>query len=129
MSVTNFAIAFKFMTAKFKGSQNNSTESTNQALVEVATRGTAMVVAVSVAFLVLTAPSAVYTASYISRSLGNSLPFYKAFMNLTQYLNHSINGVLYCIVGSKFREELIKLFHRKKGSEMPSVNVTMGSGA
>ena len=92
-----------------------------------------MVVAVSVTFLVLTAPSAVYTASYISRSLGNSLPFYQAFMNLTQYLNHSVNGVLYCIVGSKFRRELIKLFHRKERHEAPSVSdsvsATRGSTA
>ena len=27
-------------------------------------------------------------------------------MNLLQYLNRSINGVLYCIVGTRFRNEL-----------------------
>ena len=58
--VTNLAIVFKFMVAKFK---STSTESTNQALAKSATRGTAMVVTVSVTFLLLTAPSAVHNAS------------------------------------------------------------------
>ena len=56
MSVTNFAIAFKFMRAKCK--RNSSTQSTEQSLAKSATRGTAMVVTVSVTFLILTAPSA-----------------------------------------------------------------------
>ena len=60
MFVTYFAIAFKFMRAKFKS--NQSTESTNQALIKSATRGTAMVVTVSVTFLILTAPNAVNQA-------------------------------------------------------------------
>ena len=100
------------MAAKYNGKQSNSTESTNQALVKVATRGTAMVVTVSVTLLLLTAPTAVPNAlSYFIR-LGSFL-LYRAFMNLTQYLNHGINSVLYCIVGSIFRRELIKLFNRK----------------
>ena len=111
MFVTNFAIVLKFMTAKCN--QRNSTESTNQALSKAATRGTAMVVAVSVTFLFLTAPTAVHFASYTWYQLGNN-PLYQVFMNLTQYLNHSINGVLYTIVGSRFKNELIKLFSRKK---------------
>ena len=43
MFVTNFAILFRFITAKCKSFQGNSTESTNQAPVKSATRGTAMV--------------------------------------------------------------------------------------
>ena len=112
MSITNFAIVFKFMRAKCKSSQNTSTESTSQALSKAATRGTAMVVTVSVTFLVLTAPTAVHDALHTSYKLGR-FPFYKTFMNLTQYLNHSINGFLYCVVGSKFRVELLKIFCRK----------------
>ena len=113
MFVTNFAIILKFMRAKCK---SNSTESTDQALAKSATRGTAMVVTVSVTFLILTAPTAVHYASYTWYKLGNN-PLYQAFMNLTQYLNHSINGVLYIIVGSRFKNELIKLFCRRKGSD------------
>ena len=70
-----------------------------------------MVVTVSVTFLVLTAPVGVDNA------------FYRLFMNLTQYLNHSINGILYCIVGSKFRNELLKIFGRKENfAAYPSSN-------
>ena len=59
MFITNFAIVFKFMRAKCKSS---STESTNQALAKSATRGTAMVITVSVTFLLLTAPTGVHNA-------------------------------------------------------------------
>ena len=113
MFITNFAIAFKFMRSKCKSNQNNSTESTNQALGKSATRGTAMVVTVSVTFLVLTAPSAVNNALYSKYPLNNDLPLYRAFCNLTLYLNHFVNGVLYCAVGSRFRIELFQLFCQK----------------
>ena len=106
MFITNFAIVLQFIKAKYESIQNISTESTNQALAKSATRGTAMVVTVSVTFLVLTIPIA------LNNALGFKLhfiPAYEAFMNLTQYLNHSINGVLYCIVGSRFRQEFFKL--------------------
>ena len=114
MFISNFAIAIKFTKAKRKNTPNNSTESTNQALSKSATRGTAMVVTVSVTFLLLTAPVGVDNAlSHIIRL--EKTPWYRAFMNLTQYLNHSINGVLYCIVGSRFRTELFQIFRRKNG--------------
>ena len=57
MFVTNFAIVLRFLGAKCKSSQSNSTESTNQALAK-----SAMVVTVSVTFLLLTSPTAVYDA-------------------------------------------------------------------
>ena len=114
MLITNFAIVFKFMRAKCN--QNNSTESTNQALAKSATRGTAMVVTVSVAFLLLTSPTAVNLRKSNNTQLVNN-PLYRAFMNFTQYLNHSINGILYIIVGSRFRKELIKLFSHKETPE------------
>ena len=110
MFMTNFAIVIKFMTAKCK---SNSTESTDQALAKSATRGTAMVVTVSVTFLILTTPTAINMTQSIETQLANN-PLYRAFMNLTQYLNHSINGVLYVIVGTKFRSELLKLISRRK---------------
>ena len=114
MLTTNLAIAFKFMRAKCN--QNNSSESTEQALSKSATRGTSMVVTVSVTFLILTAPTAVNTVLW-SRIRLSDYPLYRAFMNLTQYLNHSINGVLYIIVGSRFRKELLKIFSRKERPE------------
>ena len=79
-----------------------------------------MVVTVSVTFLILTAPSAVHSVFYKWYSLRDNLPLYRAFMNLTQYLNHSINGVLYIMVGSKFRMEVIKIFcGKQRGHSMP----------
>ena len=127
MFITNFAIVFKFMSAKCK---SNSTESTNQALAKSATRGTAMVVTVPVTFLILTAPTAVDQALFHLIHLGSN-PMYQLFMNFTQYLNHSINGLLYCIVGSKFRNELLKILCRKKtpdGSSNRNISVTTISG-
>ena len=113
MFITNFAIGLKFMRAKCKSDQINSTESTSQALEKAATRGTAMVVTVSVTFLLLTAPNGVDNAlSHFIRL--DKKPLYHVFMNSTQYLNHSINGILYCIVGSRFRRELFQIFYRKE---------------
>ena len=114
MFITNFAIAFKFIGAKYRSNQSNSTESTNQALVKSATRGTAMVVTLSVTFLLLTAPTAVNQALRKWYYIGIRLPLYRLFMNSTQYLNHSINGVLYIIVGSRFRKELLQILSHKK---------------
>ena len=110
MFITNFAIAFKFMRAKCK---RNSTESTNQALSKSATRGTAMVVTVSVTFIILTAPTAVDMALWLGNRLSTNL-VYDVVMTFAQFLNHSINGVLYCIVGSRFRNELLKILCTKK---------------
>ena len=116
MFITNFAIVFKFMTAKCKSDHNSSTESTNQAIVKVATRGTTMVVTVSVTFIVLTAPSGVEYAVKSLMDLG-SVPEFRVLMNITMYLNHSINGILYCIVGSRFRSELSKLICSSENSQ------------
>ena len=118
MFIINFAIVFKFMTAKCK---SNSTESTNQALSKSGTRGTAMVVTVSVTFLILTTPTAVELALWPRIKLSYNL-VYNVIKNFAQYLNHSINGVLYCIVGSKFRNELLKLICGRKRSDDTSAS-------
>ena len=94
MFITNFAICLKLMKAKCN--RNNSSQSTHQVLAKSATRGTVMVVTVSVTFLILTAPTAVYAAVIHHFCLDDVL-FYRDFMNLRQYLNHSINGILYCL--------------------------------
>ena len=66
-----------------------------------------MVVTVSVTFIILTAPVSI--DKFTGRKI-RLYPLYYVFMISMQYLNHSINCVLYCIVGIKFREELLKLF-------------------
>ena len=113
MLTTNIAIVFKFMTAKCKGT--NETESTNKTLAKSANRGTAMVVIVSVTFLFLNTPEGLRNA--VPSLALEEIPWYRVFMNFISYLNHSINGVLYCIEGARFRQELSKLFVRKKLSE------------
>ena len=121
MSITNCAIVFMFMRAKCKST--NSTESTDQVVAKVATRGIVMVVTVSVTFLILTTPSAVNQVVTGTYALGQMYPLYRAFMNLTQYLNHSINGILYCTVGSRFRQEFFKIICRKK-KLLHSISIT-----
>ena len=79
MFVTNFAIVFKFMIAKCK---SNSTESTIQALSKAATRGTAMVVTVSVTFLILTAPTALHMALMFVIQESDK-PMYVVLLNVT----------------------------------------------
>ena len=110
MFITNFAMVFKFMRAKCK---RYSTESTIQALSKSATRGTAMVLTVSVTFIILTAPTAVDLALWLGNRFSTNL-VYDVVMTFAQFLNHSINGILYCIVGSKFRNEFLKLLCAKK---------------
>ena len=77
MLLVNCAIIAKFMQAKCENFFQNSTESTSQALNKYATKGTAMVVTVSVTFIVLTSPVA------IDQVMGRKLtpyPLYYAFM-------------------------------------------------
>ena len=107
MLLVNCVIIAKFMKAKCQNIFHNSTESTSQNLNKYATKGTAMVVTVSITFIILTAPVP------IDQIMGKTLtayPLYYVFMISMQYLNYSINGVLYCTVGIKYREEMMKIF-------------------
>ena len=106
MFLVNSAIIYKFIRAKRESTQNSTSESTSQALSKYALRGTAMVITVSIMFIVLTTPVAIDQIT--ARKLA-PYPLYYVFMVSMQYLNHSINGFLYCIVGTKFRQELCKL--------------------
>ena len=115
--LVNCAIIAKFMTVKCQNIFHNSTESTSQALNKYATKGTAMVVTVSVTFITLTAPVSI--DKFTGRKI-RQYPLYYVFMIPMQYLNHSINCVLYCIVGTKFREELLKLFKCHRNTAGPS---------
>ena len=101
MIIMNSAIIIKFILAKRRSAQG-STESTSQAMSKAATRGTAMLVTVSVTFMLLTGPLAIGTALEMQfHPMVQILVF-----TIPQYLNHSINGVLYCVVGTRFRKEL-----------------------
>ena len=134
MGVANIAIIYKFIRAKLS-SKRGGTESTNQAMNNAAMRGTAILITVSVTFLVLTGPANIAFAVTLSLSRIVIGVLYFAVA-----LNHSINGFLYCIVGTKFRKELIaKLcwFRRRSTdnsafsvtSKATSVSVVSNSGA
>ena len=109
MIIANCMIIFKFMMAKWQN-RRGGTESVSQALSKSAVKGTAMLVTVSTAFIILTGPVAIGFNAY-----GSSIhPMLYGPAVLLQYLNHSINAVLYCVTGSKFRHELMKVFHHYK---------------
>ena len=95
MLLANFAIIYKFMAAKYKGGM------TGKALSKSATRGTAMLLTVSFAFIILTGPIAFITVFRIIHP-----PYLPTCALLLEYVNHAINSVLYCISGSRFRNEL-----------------------
>ena len=93
------------MMAKWKN-RHGGTGSVNQALSKSAIKGTVMLLFVSFEFIILTGPVTI-TYSYIIDV--PPLIVYSITV-LLEYLNHSINGVLYCMSGSKFRQELKNLF-------------------
>ena len=92
MLLANTAIIYKLMYIKYKGISH-----TNQSVSKSSTRGSVMVVTVSLSFLILTTPRALDSVKFhISVN-----PFAGLFVITMQYSNHSINGILYCIFGSK----------------------------
>ena len=108
MLLANAAIIYKLMYIKYYGMSR-----TNESVSKSSTRGNVMVVTVSLTFIILTSPRAV--DSCIQLKLSNT-QFGRLFVVSKQYLNHSINGILYCTFVEKFRYELWKvlLFCRKK---------------
>ena len=104
MFTANCLIILKFMLAKCKN-RHGDTESVNQALSKSAVKGTVMLLTVSFAFFILTAPISIAFSimdDHPAKAYGVTI--------LLLYLNHSINGVLYSISGSRFRYELKNLF-------------------
>ena len=105
MFLVNGAIIYKFVGVSCTSGQGG-TESTNQALIKSANKGTAILVTVSITFLVLTGPLAV-----LDKTVDVQLdPIVYAIILIMRYVNHSINAVLYCISGTRFRNELMKTF-------------------
>ena len=104
MVLTNGAIIYKFMQASCARDQGG-TESTNQALSKSANKGTTTLITVSLTFLILTAPVVFYGMIVTEENV-----IVEAIVILMRYTNNSINAVLYCISGSRFRNELMKTF-------------------
>ena len=101
MGLANIAIIYKFIKAKL-AIKRAGTESTNQALGNAAMRGTSILITVTLTFLILTVPTNIVFAISL-----RAHPLVAPFLYLLVCLNHAINGFLYCIVGTRFRKELI----------------------
>ena len=110
MGLANTAIIYKFVKAKL-AAKRGGTESTNQALGNAAMRGTAILITVTITFLILTVPTNIILSIDFS-----TIPLLEPILYCLVLLNHSINGLLYCIVGTRFRKELIATLccNRKK---------------
>ena len=110
MLIANSLIMYKLMYIKCKGISHR-----NQSVSKFSTRGSVMVLTVSLAFILLTTPRAVDSAIklYISAD-----PFGRLGIITMQYLNHSINGILYCLLGGKFREELLTVISFCRNNRM-----------
>ena len=104
MFTANCLIIFKFMIAKWKN-RHGGTGSVNQAMSKSAVKGSTMLLTVSFAFIILTGP-----ISIAYSMMADPPMMVYGITVILQYLNHSINGVLYCITGSRFRHELMKIF-------------------
>ena len=119
MLLANAAIIYKLMYIKYKGISH-----TNQSVSKSSTRGSVMVVTVSLAFILLTSPRTVDSAIklYISTH-----PFGRLVIITLQYLNHGINGILYCLLGGKFREELLKVMSFCRNNRMHSNSTSSNS--
>ena len=101
IGTANIAIIYKFIKAKL-ATNRSGTESTNQAMSSAAMRGTAILISVSVGFLVLTTPAMVmWAVTFWPPRILVGATF------LMQGINHGINSVLYCVVGTKFRKEML----------------------
>ena len=88
MLLANAAIIYKLMFIKYKGISH-----TKESVSKSSTRGSVMVVTVSLAFIILTSPRAVDSTlkQYIS-----GYPFGNLFIISMMYINHSING--FCVL-------------------------------
>ena len=104
--LSNSAIVYKFISVKWRNRQGG-TESTSQALSKSATKGTAILLTVSFVFIILKLPIVVANRVWPDGTIPDLI--YKSFIAL-EYSNHGINGILYCVSGSRFRNELKKLF-------------------
>ena len=123
MCIFNSAIIYKLIMIKCKDRFKDN-HSVNQSLSKSAMKGATMLVAVSLTFVILTLPVClVYTGVISSTNVSLTVSL------MMSTLNHSVNGFLYCIFGSRFRKELLRLVCRcrqnKVTSEINSVTNTV----
>ena len=121
ISLFNLAIIYKFVKAKLETARAGTTESTNQALSKSAMRGTAILITVSITFILLTSP-----ANIMHSITHHPNHIVKAVTYVLMCMNHSINAVLYCIVGSRFRHEVVKTLCCRREKDRQNTNEKEG---
>ena len=124
ISIFNLVITYKFVKAKLESAHADTTESTNQALSKSAMRGTGILITVSFTFILLTDPGAM-----IYSIIPDPDPIVDAVVYNLTCMNHSTNAVLYCIVGSRFRQEVINtLFCGREKNRQNNINSNTNPG-
>ena len=87
MGLTNICIIYKFIKAKM--ATKCGTESTNQALSKSAMRGTAILITISLTFIILTGPASIFFSVVDSTDV-----VLHALLHVPKTLNHGINSVM-----------------------------------
>ena len=105
MILTNGTIIFKFMQSSC-AREESGTQSTDQALSTSTNKGTAMLITVSITFLILTTPITFITQQNRQYDIFLHLSFV-----LLRYINNSINAVLYHPAGTSVISALFEGFY------------------
>lgn len=124
MLTLNILIIVKLrrMQAKLSSGRNCSTTSRSEIKTQSMTR---MLLCVTFYFVVITTPSFIFaifenwyfTSTEITPEKLGRIEVVDAVLTLMLYLNHSINFLLYCVSGRRFRRELRKLLKCGSGKD------------
>ena len=113
LSVSNVYIIYRIISNK--RNLNGRRASTKSSMKRTSAMSR-LLVALSIIFIVSTAPICIYLICkpyFIPEDVPSSIqeedPWY-AFVKILMYMNNTVNFILYCISGSKFRTELKRLF-------------------
>ncbi len=108
LCITNFLIVYKLK--KYASDKNQVQNST---MVKNSKKMTVKLLTVSTSFICLTMPVQYFTI-FVERTLYNNYSdnIWFAIVNVSRYLNHSINFFLYIVFADTFRIELKKMLWR-----------------
>ena len=113
--ISNIYIIYKLVSKKRKLTAKSPTMMTSLAAQKTSSM-TKLLVALNIIFIVTTAPIDIYLVckpyiipNDIPTGIEDMDPWY-AFVKILMYINNSVNFILYIASGSKFRQELKKIF-------------------
>jgi hypothetical protein len=90
---------------------------------------TSMLFALNTVFLLSTLPISIYNIGYthwanVANEHGNAkLDLWWAIVNMLMYVNNSMNFLLYCLSGTKFRREVFRIFFQWRQNRVDIINV------